>query len=310
MNIKLWYNLRMLRKTSKPRSSFKRELNSKLSDKFDEIYGEQTFFQKIIWARTTRVLLASSLSLSMVGTSAYAYNSPQVTEGSILYPVKIGIEKVEEQTKVTTVAKVKFLIKQAERRDAEREVLVKKFNTQVSKPAVVQASVTSTTDVVSSSEEIILNPESTSTTSTVEKSLDHEEKSSERNDSFKEIKKAIRKSRKDQSQVENDIKIRETKDKISNDVIKTEQKIENVEQKLNEVKSVLKDDDEGKELRKIIEEHIERSHNREREQHLEFERNRENDEINKGESSSGHDENRDGESHSGEQTSDSSNRDN
>ncbi|MFA6105203.1 MAG: hypothetical protein WC725_01215 [Patescibacteria group bacterium] len=131
MNLKLWYNLKKAQKDLEPRPGFKRELNALLSRQFDMVYGKPGIWYRYVWVKTTRIIIASTLGVSMVGTSAYAYNSPQVTEGSVLYPIKISLEKIEEQTKVSPEAKVKFLFKKAGRREAERDVIVDKVGSEI-----------------------------------------------------------------------------------------------------------------------------------------------------------------------------------
>ena len=53
------------------------------------------------------------------GTSTYAYSSSEVTEGTIFYPIKRNIEKIEEKFKKTPEEKVRFYLKQIERREGE-----------------------------------------------------------------------------------------------------------------------------------------------------------------------------------------------
>lgn len=56
-------------------------------------------------------------------TSAYAYNSDQVTRASMLYPVKRGLEQIESQFATTPAAQVRLHNKFAERRIAEAQIL-------------------------------------------------------------------------------------------------------------------------------------------------------------------------------------------
>jgi hypothetical protein len=56
-------------------------------------------------------------------TSAYAYNSDQITRASMLYPVKRGLETIESRFATTPAAQVQFHNKLAERRIAEAQFL-------------------------------------------------------------------------------------------------------------------------------------------------------------------------------------------
>lgn len=76
---------------------------------------------------------AVALSLLLVilagsATGTYAYSSPEVVRGNILYPVKRGIEKVEARLVKTPQAEVVFHNKLAERRLAEADVLSRKIS--------------------------------------------------------------------------------------------------------------------------------------------------------------------------------------
>lgn len=132
MKFQLWYNLKRVKNDLKPRGQFKHELGASLSKRFDQIYGQKSVWYRFIWVRTTRVILASTVGVSMVTTSVYAYNSPTVTDGSILYPIKIGLEKVEEKTKTTPELKAKFLLKKVQRREAERQTVESRVGSEIS----------------------------------------------------------------------------------------------------------------------------------------------------------------------------------
>jgi len=73
-----------------------------------------------------RPVLAAVVILVLVfsgATSAYAYNSSQITRASALYPVKRGLEKIESRFATTPAAQVKFHNKLAGRRIAEAQFL-------------------------------------------------------------------------------------------------------------------------------------------------------------------------------------------
>ena len=126
MNLKQRYNLWKVKRSASPSGVFKRELQKKLETVWNnryatKIYWFQTRIFKFTAAGIIAVLLASSF-----GTGAYAYYSPEVTEGSALYPVKNTIEKIEEKIKRTPEAQAKFYLKQLQRREAEKKRLEEK----------------------------------------------------------------------------------------------------------------------------------------------------------------------------------------
>ena len=126
MNLKQRYNLWKVKRSASPSGVFKRELQKKLETVWNnryatKIYWFQTRIFKFTAAGIIAVLLASSF-----GTGVYAYYSPEVTEGSALYPVKNTIEKIEEKIKRTPEAQAKFYLKQLQRREAEKKILEEK----------------------------------------------------------------------------------------------------------------------------------------------------------------------------------------
>ncbi len=126
MSIFLKYNLKKVNKSLSPRSGFKQELWQKLDSTF--VPGTQP---QIGWYRhfSVRFAVVLVIGVIVVGTGAtgvYAYNSSTVTDGTILYPVKKSIEQVEEKLQTTPEKKVAFLLKQIDRREAEKKVLVTK----------------------------------------------------------------------------------------------------------------------------------------------------------------------------------------
>ena len=74
---------------SKADKRFKRDLWSKLSDQLPK----KTMSYKLKFAAVG----AMALLLLLGGTSVYAYESDQVSEGHVLHPLKDGIERVEEK---------------------------------------------------------------------------------------------------------------------------------------------------------------------------------------------------------------------
>ncbi len=123
MSLKTRYNLFKIKRSLSPSTVFKASLQKDLNKAWDAKYG------KVSWIHSSIMYRAGAMAvvvLVLVGSGgAYAYNSPDVTEGNILYPVKKVIENVEEITKITPEAKAKFLLKKIERREAERAIIKK-----------------------------------------------------------------------------------------------------------------------------------------------------------------------------------------
>ena len=125
MQLKTRLKFLQIKKQLSPSKDFKHVLERKLSKAWDEQY------KTVPWYRV-RVLYVGSALVALViiligGGATYAYTSPEVTEGTVLYPVKKAMERVEEATKFTPEAKAKFILKTIERREAEKEELKKIF---------------------------------------------------------------------------------------------------------------------------------------------------------------------------------------
>jgi hypothetical protein len=110
----LYLNLRKLKKESSPSSEFKAELLAEILKSVDEV---------VIY-RSTRIfkyaLAPISLALLLgVGTTSYAYASPSVCHGHILYPLKTGVETMEKTFYRTPDAQAQFQMKSLERRADE-----------------------------------------------------------------------------------------------------------------------------------------------------------------------------------------------
>ena len=126
MNLKQRYNLWKVKRSVSPSGVFKRELQKKLETVWNDRYATKAYwFQTRIFKFTAAGMIAVLLAGSF-GTGAYAYYSPEVTEGSVLYPVKNTIEKIEEKTKRNPEAQAKFYLKQLQRREAEKKRLEEK----------------------------------------------------------------------------------------------------------------------------------------------------------------------------------------
>jgi hypothetical protein len=124
MSIFTRYKLWRMRRAIGPSAAFRRSLGSKLSIAWVARHGRSTahaWVLRFVVAPVASVFLAAG-----AGVGAYAYTSPEVTNGTVLYPVKQALEKVEEATKHTPEAKAAFYVKQIERREAEERVVKKK----------------------------------------------------------------------------------------------------------------------------------------------------------------------------------------
>lgn len=124
MNLKTRYNLHAMKKSLNPSSTFKDSLHSKLGAAWEARYGKTPWYRSVGWYQAGA--FAVVVLLLVGGGGAYAYSSPEITEGSALYPIKQAIETVEEVTKITPEAKAEFYLKKIERREAEKEILQKK----------------------------------------------------------------------------------------------------------------------------------------------------------------------------------------
>lgn len=114
--------LNKLRKRSKPSKEFKKELWSELSVAWGREYPRMSIF----WRRAIAVPMAAIVLFVTMGTGVYAYSSPEVTEDTPLYPVKRGIESVEERFHRSSQSRSKFHARMAERRIAEGEVMLRR----------------------------------------------------------------------------------------------------------------------------------------------------------------------------------------
>ncbi len=130
MNLKTRFNLWKLKIRMGPSRAFKASLRKDLVVSWDAKYGTKAPWYQLGMRRVAAGFAVVTLVLTGAG-GVYAYNSPKVTEGTALYPIKQVIEIVEEVAKITPEAKAKFYIKKIERREAEREILKKKIKIEV-----------------------------------------------------------------------------------------------------------------------------------------------------------------------------------
>src|SRR3989344_3902850 len=125
MNLKTRINLWKLKRKMGPTRAFKASLCKDLAVSWDAKYGKKLPWYQIGMRHAAAGFAIITLVLTGAG-GVYAYNSSEVTEGALLYPIKQVLETVEEVAKITPEAKAKFYIKKIERREAERQVLERK----------------------------------------------------------------------------------------------------------------------------------------------------------------------------------------
>lgn len=109
----------------KPSKAFQKKLWVKLELDYAEMYPGLAVWYQTRAFRYASVVVMIVLVLGSGGAGAYAYSSHSVTEGSILYPVKQKIEKVEGRLQKTPEEKARYYIKIINRREAELRILDK-----------------------------------------------------------------------------------------------------------------------------------------------------------------------------------------
>jgi hypothetical protein len=123
MNLKtrylLWRTKRQLAASDRLKKALWKKLDARWAEKHPvSLPWYQTGLLRLASTVTAGAVLAGSVT-----TGAYAYASPEVTDGSVLYPVKQALETVEEKIKLTPEAKAQFYLKQIARRQAEATVI-------------------------------------------------------------------------------------------------------------------------------------------------------------------------------------------
>lgn len=126
MDLKTRYNLWKMQISLTPDSQFKANLFKKLSAVWDSTYNVKYAWYQTVWFKHATGFVSAALMAGSLGTGAYAYTSPAVTEGSIFYPIKDKLENIEEKIQITPEAKAKFYLKKIERREEEKKTLRKK----------------------------------------------------------------------------------------------------------------------------------------------------------------------------------------
>ncbi len=119
--------LHSIAQDAKADKNFEQMLKVKLRERFHLQHEapkeeQKKTFLKRIWRFKTQFASAFILVL-FSSTTLYAYNSDEVTNGSILYPLKRSTENVEELFATTPEAKTEHYSKMAKRRMRELAVL-------------------------------------------------------------------------------------------------------------------------------------------------------------------------------------------
>lgn len=106
-----------------PSRQFKRQLWVKLDQGFNCAYP--TAF--ISWRRIIAIPVASLCLVIVMGAGTYAYASPNVAEGDVLFTVKRGLESIEGRFHPSEEAQEKYERRIIRRRIQEGEILRNKL---------------------------------------------------------------------------------------------------------------------------------------------------------------------------------------
>lgn len=118
--------LHSISQDAKPDKNFEQMLKVRLREHFYTQHEEpKNPFLKRMWRFKTQLTTTFVLVL-FSSTTIYAYNNDNITNGSILYPLKRSTENIEELLATTPQAKTDHYNKMAKRRMRELEVLQKR----------------------------------------------------------------------------------------------------------------------------------------------------------------------------------------
>ncbi len=115
--------LKKISATTAPSRQFKRELWVKLDQGFNCVYPTAM----VSWRRIIAIPVASFCLVIVMGTGTYAYASPNVSEGDMLFTVKRGLESVEGRFHPSDEAQEKYERRIIRRRIQEGEILRNKL---------------------------------------------------------------------------------------------------------------------------------------------------------------------------------------
>ncbi|MBI5655195.1 hypothetical protein HZC53_06115 [Candidatus Uhrbacteria bacterium] len=117
MDIFLKYKLRRMGKKAEPEKAFVADLQRKIE-------AELGPGRIRLAAWKLAAVPALVIVMAVGGTGAYAYASDDVLPGNLLYPVRQGLEKVEEKLVIRQQAKLFVAVKHLERRLNEDKVML------------------------------------------------------------------------------------------------------------------------------------------------------------------------------------------
>lgn len=117
----LYTKILKMRRDSAPSTEFKLELRAELLERINgtQIYRTTPLFRYALAPLALALLLG-------VGTTSYAYASPSVSEGHVLYPLKNGVENVEKNFYRTPEAKVYYQVRVLHRRADEAHYMIER----------------------------------------------------------------------------------------------------------------------------------------------------------------------------------------
>jgi len=105
------------------------QLWSTLSEAFDKEYSDTPVCSHKF--RFASAGLLAIILMTTMGTGVYAYESPDVVDGHIFYPIKAGIENMEERFARSPEARAAFHAKMMSRRLSEGERNFPKYSKDV-----------------------------------------------------------------------------------------------------------------------------------------------------------------------------------
>lgn len=106
-----------------PSRQFKRELWVKLDQAHNCLYPAAV----VSWRRMVAVPVVAVCIVVTMGMGTYAYASPNVADGDLLFPVKRGLENLEAKFHPSAEAKAEFEKRLIHRRVREGQVLRNKL---------------------------------------------------------------------------------------------------------------------------------------------------------------------------------------
>ncbi len=121
--MRLELKIRKISAETAPSRQFKRALWVKLDQRWNCAYPTMV----ISWRRLVAIPVASVCLVIVMGTGTYAYASPNVADGDVLFPVKRGLESVERRFHRSESSKERYDRRMMLRRIREEEILRNKL---------------------------------------------------------------------------------------------------------------------------------------------------------------------------------------